>query len=502
MVPGGEPNALSYEVIANALFESYESIYDVNLETGAYNVYHESDSYRGLDLARSGEDFFQALETEVERIIDPEDRDFVLRSLSRESLADNLSENEHRAIIYRILRGDERVYHQLSATRRRLGEADHALMGVRNVDTMMKQNEAHEKELTAERQKSENYLGAILATAVAYTDANLTTDQVLEQSTDASGRSGSHLVNVPSPEEMPCYSEFQTWVVNNIISENQDKYLQISSREHLLDIFSRGMARASVSFSVIRAVDERSVPCRAVFYLYREQASGDVRAFCVIYDLTSEQRREKELEDLKAALDMSRIRNSISQMKPHFLYNALGSIQEIILEDPGRAAALLEDFTVHLRSCVKAMDSDERVPFVRELENIRTYANIEKMRLGDRLTMRYELEATDFDVLPLSIQPLVENAIRHGVHPRGAQGGTVTLRSWPESDAWIVQVQDDGVGFDTRAYEKSAGLSDTESTGLRNMRFRLEKILGAEMLVESEVGTGTTVTVRIPRKKR
>lgn len=186
-------------------------------------------------------------------------------------------------------------------------------------------------------------------------------------------------------------------------------------------------------------------------------------------------------------------------MRPHFIYNALGSIQEIMLDDPGRAAVLLEDFTMHLRGCIKAMDGDHLIPFSQELDNIVAYANIEKMRLGDRLDMRYELDKTQFDVLSLSIQPLVENAIRHGVYRRGPQGGSVTLRTWSEDKAWVVQVEDTGVGFDMAAYEESVSRGEADSTGLRNIRFRLEHIMGASLDAESVPDRGTTMTVRIPK---
>lgn len=353
--------------------------------------------------------------------------------------------------------------------------------------------------LAAEKEKSANYLNAILATSLAYTEANLTANTVLAHSLGPSKKLDSLRNLAPSPEDFPCYDAFQAWVAFNLVSSKRDKYLYISSRDHLLDCFAKGTARASVSFSIF-ADNEEELPCRAVFYLYSEQSTGDVHVLCVVYDLTEEQRREKELEELKVQLELSRIRSSASQMKPHFLYNALGSIQEVILCDPKRAAELLEDFTVYLRGCVKALDSDKPIPFSQELENIVAYANIEKMRLGRRLEIIYELEETGFKVLPLSIQPLVENAIRHGIHPLGKKGGAVALRTYSTEDEWIIEVVDTGQGFDINSYASMVNSDTNDSMGLRNIRFRLEKIMGATMNVASVKDAGTKVIVRIPRK--
>ena len=188
-------------------------------------------------------------------------------------------------------------------------------------------------------------------------------------------------------------------------------------------------------------------------------------------------------------------------MHPHFLYNSLGSIQEVILIDPKYASDLLGDFTVHLRSCVRAMSSDDPIRFEEELKNIKAYVNIEKMRFGEKLSIKYDIETTDFNVLPLSIQPLVENAIRHGIYHRGRSGGTVALRTRKGRDEWVVQVEDNGVGFDIEKLTREIRDRKRDSTGLFNIRFRLEKILGATVELDSSIGLGTNVTIKIPKKE-
>ena len=203
---------------------------------------------------------------------------------------------------------------------------------------------------------------------------------------------------------------------------------------------------------------------------------------------------------IEKELQLSRIRNFTSQMQPHFLYNALGSIQEIILEDPEYASELIGDFTVHLRSCIRAMSSDAPIPFDQELSNIRAYVNIEKMRLGQKLRVVYDTEKRNFSILPLSVQPLVENAIRHGIYERGEKGGTVTIRTEELPDHWLVTVEDDGVGFDTGMLETDIADGKKDSTGIKNIMFRLDTVMHASVSIQSKIGTGTALAITIPKE--
>lgn len=210
---------------------------------------------------------------------------------------------------------------------------------------------------------------------------------------------------------------------------------------------------------------------------------------------------EKELAETKADLEELKIKNFTSQMQPHFLYNTLASIREIVLDDPEYASELLCDFTTHLRACLRSVTSDTLVPFSRELENIEAYVRIEKMRFGDRLEIRYECEEQDFLVIPLGIQPLVENAIRHGVYERGKQGGTVVVRTARKQDNIEVVVEDNGVGFDYDSIMQEIKAGTRDSTGIFNLIFRFERILNAKVKVESQPGVGTRITILIPIKE-
>lgn len=236
----------------------------------------------------------------------------------------------------------------------------------------------------------------------------------------------------------------------------------------------------------------------------KEGLDGVKYGYGVVTDISkyqeAQKRNEEKLEKLTIQLNESRIKISTGQMQPHFLYNSLASIREVVLENPEYAADLIFDFTTHLRACIKSMAGEDLIPFSQEIENIKAYVNIEKMRFGNRMKVQYDIKESDFLIVPLSIQPLVENAIRHGIYERGKAGGTVCIRSYREEDKIVIQVEDDGVGFDVAKVKREIQRHERDSTGLQSLIFRLEHLMNATVEVESVVGEGTRVTVRIPVK--
>lgn len=203
-------------------------------------------------------------------------------------------------------------------------------------------------------------------------------------------------------------------------------------------------------------------------------------------------------ESLRSELALSRIRTMTSQMQPHFLYNALSSIRQIVYEDPDYAGTLISDFTIHLRATIRSMSNDRPVSFAEELRNTKAYVNIEKVRLGDKLTVDYDIQAENFQILPLSIQPLVENAIRHGIFPK-PEGGCVTLKSYETPDSWVIRVMDDGAGFNKLAVIQEVQNGVRDSTGLQNLIFRLETLMMATVTIDSKPDVGTDIKIQIPK---
>lgn len=231
-------------------------------------------------------------------------------------------------------------------------------------------------------------------------------------------------------------------------------------------------------------------------------SDGIIYGYAVVTDIRKYKEKQKEadekVERLELQLSEARLKVSTGQMQPHFLYNALASIREIILEDPEYASDLIYDFTTHLRACIKSMSNCANIPFSQEIENIKAYVSIEKMRFGDKLQVQYDISETDFEIIPLGIQPLVENAVRHGIYERGETGGIVKIQSFRDKNHVIVTVEDNGVGFDMDFIQKEVEQHKRDSTGLQNLIFRFENIMHADVRVESQLGVGTKITVSIP----
>ena len=197
--------------------------------------------------------------------------------------------------------------------------------------------------------------------------------------------------------------------------------------------------------------------------------------------------REHE-KDLQAA---QRIQIMMTQIQPHFLFNALNTIRALYAKDPPLADRTLEDFSSYLRQNLESLSQTELVPVTKELEHTRLYAEIEALRFPN-VRVEYQIEDEGFTIPVLTIQPLVENAIRHGVRSR--KDGLVTVSTVRESDAHRITVQDNGVGFEP---EKTASGEGTH-VGIRNVKDRVEQMCGGSMLLQSELGKGTSVTLLIP----
>ena len=203
----------------------------------------------------------------------------------------------------------------------------------------------------------------------------------------------------------------------------------------------------------------------------------------------------KLLEQTNLQLDALRSSIMLSQIKPHFLYNTMAAIEEMIDTDPARAKKEMASFFRYMRMNIDTLSSNELVPFEKELEHIKAYMQIQKMRFGDMISMKYDLAYTAFQLPPLTIQPIVENAIKHGIRPKGGHG-VIELSTWTDGNSYFVNISDDGVGLDLKKPCKNAG-----STGLYNIDYRLKNQCYGCMKIESELGIGTTITIVIPKRR-
>ncbi|NLI21166.1 MAG: histidine kinase [Clostridiales bacterium] len=212
----------------------------------------------------------------------------------------------------------------------------------------------------------------------------------------------------------------------------------------------------------------------------------------LIRSLRDSIRRSREYARLENELTQSRIAVMLSQIKPHFLFNALNSISALCLTDPIMADQAITSLSNYLRGNIRSLEQSAPVPFEQELDHIKYYVRLEQLRYGDKLRVVYAIETTDFVVPTLSLQTLVENAIRHGVSPR-PEGGLVVVQTERADGGTLVRIIDDGVGFDPDMQSRNA-----DSIGLANAKKRMEAMVGAVFEIRSVPGKGTAVEIRIP----
>jgi signal transduction histidine kinase len=197
---------------------------------------------------------------------------------------------------------------------------------------------------------------------------------------------------------------------------------------------------------------------------------------------------------LEARLARAQLQSLKLQMQPHFLFNALNSITTLIDEDPRAAERMVTGLSELLRASLRNAGEQE-VPLQRELEIVGHYLTIQQARFHDRLTVEMYIEPDTLGALVpnLMLQPLVENAIQHGIAPR-ATGGRIEIRAWREGDVLGIRVRDDGVGG------RRDGAPVLEGMGLGNTRARLHHLFGTRYRFEAagSPGEGFTVLARIP----
>ena len=204
---------------------------------------------------------------------------------------------------------------------------------------------------------------------------------------------------------------------------------------------------------------------------------------------------EKEKIALNAQLTESRVSTMMSQIRPHFIYNTLGSIEQLCIVDPQKAGELVHNFSKYLRGNFGELDNPKPILMSKEMEHVHHYINIENVRFPD-MTFSFEMNSNDFKIPALTIQPIVENAIKHGLM-KLQTGGTIRVVSYETDTHYCVTVEDDGVGFDTGVL-----LDERQHVGIRNIRGRLKAMVGGTLEIESTVGVGTKVLISIPKEVR
>lgn len=232
--------------------------------------------------------------------------------------------------------------------------------------------------------------------------------------------------------------------------------------------------------------------------LYRERENAisevDIEVAKGLASLLSLQIELSQLDKREQLLSKARLRALQSQINPHFLFNAMNTISSLISEDHEKAKDLLLNLSDYYRSRLQL--AKDFITLESEFENINAYMAIEQARFGDKIAVRYEIEGdTSFLIPPLILQPLVENAVKHGLQKSLHPGSVIISASIKDEEASIC-IADNGVGMDETVLATIYG----ESHGLDNVHQRLINLYGSEygLKIESKVGEGTKVWLRIP----
>lgn len=185
-----------------------------------------------------------------------------------------------------------------------------------------------------------------------------------------------------------------------------------------------------------------------------------------------------------------------TQIKPHFLYNTLSAIECLCEIDGKKAQAAVADFADYLRTNIDFTAETRLIPIEKELENVRHYLSLEQMRFDERLRVQYDIKTGDFMLPPLVVQPIVENAVRHGVTKK-LEGGTVSITVGETKLSYMITVEDDGVGFEPEYLGRRECAH--AHVGINNVRKRLIRQCNGTLVIDSRVGDGTTAVITIPK---
>ena len=195
----------------------------------------------------------------------------------------------------------------------------------------------------------------------------------------------------------------------------------------------------------------------------------------------------------KEKIKDAQINIMLSQIQPHFVYNSLSAISTLITIDSEKAQEALDNFTEYLRRNLSSLTDVKLIPFEDELKHIETYISLEKLRFDDRINVIYDLKTTDFNVPVLSIQPIVENAIKHGILKK-VEGGTLKISTYEAEDSYVIVIEDNGVGFNNDDVKK-----EENHYGIENIEYRIKNMCNGSLDIKSVINKGTIVTITLKK---
>lgn len=203
-------------------------------------------------------------------------------------------------------------------------------------------------------------------------------------------------------------------------------------------------------------------------------------------DIAAEQIRQKD-ENAKLKTE-----TAVLQMRPHFIYNTMTSIYYLCEQDPQKAQKVTLDFTTYLRKNFNAIAKQDIIPFDEELIHTKAYLAVEQVRFEDILIVEFNTPHTEFCLPPLTLQPIVENAVKYGVDPEVSVPLNITITTCKTDDGNIITIEDTGPGIGNTEN------NDQPHTAILNIRKRLELMCHGTLTLENRPGGGTIATIFIP----
>ncbi|WP_179106505.1 sensor histidine kinase [Terribacillus halophilus] len=275
---------------------------------------------------------------------------------------------------------------------------------------------------------------------------------------------------------MPKISGFQlTEIVRQTYSLSELPILLLTARSQVTDVYAG--FRAGANEYVMKPIDIVELKTRVNSMLELKESI--------------EERLRMEAAWLQA------------QIHPHFLFNTLNTIASLSTIDTDRMMRLLQEFGNYLQSSFNGKNISSCIPIEEELDLVRSYLYIQQERFGRRLQVKWHIDRhVQFRIPPLTLQPLVENAVLHGLQSK-EDGGTIFIEILKEESTAVIFIKDDGIGIPVAKLQNlSVSSEQKDSIGLLNTHTRLQKINGSGLLVCSEEGAGTTIQIRLPLTER
>ena len=242
----------------------------------------------------------------------------------------------------------------------------------------------------------------------------------------------------------------------------------------------------SIVFPGISFVNIVMAVTSLIVFLFYEKNKTDVMVQFV-YEL---ERSRLDLENSRLELEESKMKILNAQIQPHFIYNSLMAIQARTVDNP-ELYNIITFFGKYLRTHFEAISDDTLITFSDELKNIRAYLQLERLNYGDRLQVEYDIEIDQFMVPALSVEPLVENAVRYGIGTY-EQGGVVRIIVRDEKEFIEVEVHDDGSGGNILTDAQKS----RKSIGIENVRLRLKTMEMGELILKQD-DHGTSAIIRL-----